>query len=221
MVQHHPSDDTLVEYAAGNIKSHLALCVSVHLQNCPQCRTQVQKLSTLGGALLETLPCEALDDAVFERILERVELVHPEPEVEAAANPLGAWLPDGLADLSWRKQWFKLYEYVLEVPKQGRWRLALQKISAGGIAPLHGHYGREVTVVLEGGFSDEMGVYEVGDFIVRDGNHNHRPRALEHKDCICLTYMEAPVRLTGPVGRWLERFRDMFLNQEDLASQST
>jgi len=217
MVQHHPSDDILVEFAAGSIRSHLALCVLVHMKYCSRCRTQVHNFSALGGSLISELPPEPLTEDLFNKVLERIDLTRQECTTAPATEQLlEKWLPHGLSNLTWRKQWFKLYEYVLVVPKRGHWRLTLQKISAGGTAPEHGHCGREATVVLQGGFSDEMGAYDEGDFVIRDDSHIHRPRALENEDCICLAYFEAPARLTGPIGRWLEKFRDIFVSQDDI-----
>jgi len=212
MTMHHPADDILVDFSAGSVSSHLALCVSMHLQFCDVCKEKVTRMQILGGVLLEDLPDAPLQDGLFSTILDRIDLCDGAPK-KAEADPLEklkAFLPQGLVNISWRKQWFKLSEYVLEAPKQGSWRLALQKISAGGVAPFHGHHGREVTVVLEGGFSDESGVYNKGDFIICDGSKQHRPQAFRNEDCICLTYLEAPVRLEGPVGRWIERFRNLF-----------
>ncbi|ABC33257.1 Anti-sigma factor [Hahella chejuensis KCTC 2396] len=213
MSQHHPSDDILMEYAAGCASPHLALCVAVHLQYCPHCRAGIQRLNALGGEMLQQLPQEDLNEALFERIMLRIELEESAPATlqKPVEDLLQRWLPEGLSAVSWRKQWFKVYEYVLEVSRKGRQRLSLQKIAAGGRAPLHAHYGQEVTVVLQGGFSDELGVYEEGDFVIRSGDQRHRPRALENEDCICLAYLDAPVCLAGPIGRWIERFRRLFM----------
>ena len=220
MTNYHPDNEVLLEFSAGTVSSHFALCVSVHLKYCKQCRETVARMQAVGGVLFEELPSTPVSDGLFDRILDRVEH-YGDRQVESEAEPLSllkGWLPDGLKNLSWRKQWFKLSEVVLEVPKSGNWRLALQRISAGGIAPLHGHHGREVTVVLQGGFSDESGVYNEGDFIICDGENKHRPQAFRNEDCICLTFLEAPVSLEGPVGRWIERFKGLFGTKEPLTS---
>jgi putative transcriptional regulator len=220
MINHHPADDILVEYSAGSVSTYLAICISVHLLYCKQCRESVGRMQSLGGVLLETMPDEPLSNALFNGIMDRIEHYQAEkPEqINGPLCLLKTWLPDGLNGLSWRKQWLKLSEVVLETPQRGTWRLALQKIAAGGMAPLHGHHGREIIVVLQGGFSDESGVYEEGDFVIFDDNRRHRPQAFQNEDCICLTYLEAPVRLEGPVGKWIEKFRSLFGNQEAVIS---
>ena len=78
-----------------------------------------------------------------------------------------------------------------------RYELALHKIDAGGKVPDHDHRGQEITVVLKGSFSDEDGVYQPGDFLVREPGESHRPMAAQNDDCICLSVLEAPIKLKG------------------------
>ena len=75
--------------------------------------------------------------------------------------------------------------------------LALHKISAGGRAPDHGHNGQEITVVLKGSFSDDDGVYQTGDFLIKEPGESHRPIAAQNEDCICLSVLAAPIKLKG------------------------
>ena len=72
--------------------------------------------------------------------------------------------------------------------------------------PRHTHGGEEITLVLAGAFSDEHGFYERGDVAVANENIEHRPVAHASGDCICLAVTDAPVRLTGGVGRLLNPF---------------
>jgi putative transcriptional regulator len=60
--------------------------------------------------------------------------------------------------------------------------------------------------VLEGGFSDGRGHYLRGDVAIADDEVTHRPRADDDGDCLCLTVTEAPVRLAGPLARFLNPF---------------
>ena len=70
-------------------------------------------------------------------------------------------------------------------------------IKGGGRAPEHNHRGDEITLALTGSFSDEDGIYHPGDFIVRKAGEIHRPFAAQHRECICLSVLEAPIQLTG------------------------
>ena len=75
--------------------------------------------------------------------------------------------------------------------------LALHRIKVGGKVPEHNHKGSEITVVLKGSFSDEDGVYQEGDFIVREAGDVHQPIAAKNEECICLSVLAAPIKLTG------------------------
>lgn len=216
MSRHHPDESLLTEFAGGQLSPAVALCVRVHLNHCALCQQNVERLMMVGGALLDSLPGEAVADSLFDQIMARIE---QEPEVLPLASKAHAstltllqpWLPSGnWKDLAWKTQWFNVFEYVLQLGAFGRDRLSLVRINAGGRAPGHGHHGREVTVVLQGGFSDARGHYEVGDFVVMDGRHQHSPRAFEDGDCICLSLLEGPVRLTGALGQGIDLMRRFF-----------
>ena len=216
-MNHHPSDHLLAEYAAGITSDHLALCISMHLLFCPECKAKLGRMNTLGGELISQLPDSPVSETLLDSVLDQLdEDQNPAtPTVNSPMDLLKTWIPSGLTNVSWKKQWIKISEHVLQIPKQGKWRLSLQKISAGGTAPYHGHHGREVTVVLQGGFSDEAGVYHQGDFILREKGESHQPRAFQNEDCICLAYLEAPVELAGPIGKWLERLKGFFVESSD------
>jgi putative transcriptional regulator len=77
----------------------------------------------------------------------------------------------------------------------------LFRIKAGKAMPHHGHAAAEFTLVLQGGFSDEQGQYEVGDFTVADRDRAHQPVAAAH-GCVCLILSSAPMQLTSRFG-WL------------------
>lgn len=77
------------------------------------------------------------------------------------------------------------------------------RIKPGGKAATHTHTGDEYTLILEGGFSDESGIYGEGDFLLRNGSHKHKPIATKDKECLCLTVTDAPIEFTGFFTRWL------------------
>ena len=74
-----------------------------------------------------------------------------------------------------------------------RHRLRLMRLAPHQQTPLHRHGGREMTLVLEGGFSDHTGSYRKGDLVVVDDpTFVHQPRAGEH-GCLCLILTDAPI----------------------------
>lgn len=232
MSAHHPDDFTLLDYAAGNLDVAHALAVSVHLGYCRQCQEHLKKLNALGGVLLsESAPVsagfevgnepdelpgpmqpEAEADDGFEALMARIQ-ESPEREEQPREqkhspagfhNPLERYLPAPLEELKWQSQTREIAKFDLDkiIQVKGA-RVALQRINAGAKVPVHTHRGNELTVVLKGSFSDELGVYQAGDYIARDPSHHHSPRAMQNEDCICLTVLDAPMRFTGPLMRWL------------------
>jgi putative transcriptional regulator len=105
----------------------------------------------------------------------------------------------------WRRLSPSLKVARLPIGEQ-RFELALHHIRAGGRAPTHNHGGQEITVVLQGSFSDDEGVYHEGDFIVREPGHVHTPTATANSSCICLSVLEAPIHMVGRFKRLLNPF---------------
>lgn len=85
-------------------------------------------------------------------------------------------------------------------------RLRLMKLPPGEAAPRHAHAGTEITLVLEGDFSDELGTFRRGDVvIITDPRFVHAPRAGE-AGCTCLTLTEARLRFHDPLARIMNTF---------------
>lgn len=211
MSAHHPDDMVLLDYAAGSLSLPYALAISVHLCFCSHCRNQLKKLNSIGGVLLENTKPASLEDDAFDQLMAQLEsddtkgktatAVKESPSLEAKkdiTNPLLAYLPAPLQNLPWQQQTREISKYDLTgIINVRGFQVALQKIAAGAKVPVHTHKGHELTVILHGGFSDELGVYHAGDFIARDGSHKHSPTALQNEDCICLTILDAPIKFTG------------------------
>lgn len=85
--------------------------------------------------------------------------------------------------------------------RDGKARSSLLHIAAGGEIPEHTHKGQEITLLLHGHFSDEMGDYAPGDFMVTDVRHQHTPRTLD--GCLCYTVVDAPLHFTKGLSKLL------------------
>ena len=77
---------------------------------------------------------------------------------------------------------------------------------AGRGLPVHRHGGNEYTLVLAGGFADGRERFDRGDVCVADPSVEHKPVADADQSCVCLVVAEAPVVLTGLLGRLLNPF---------------
>ncbi|MBI44085.1 ChrR family anti-sigma-E factor [Marinobacter lutaoensis] len=207
MSQHHPDSLTLMEYSAGNLSEPLALCVRLHLDQCPYCRSRVDMLDSLGAVLMEHQPRVSLPEGSFEAILARLDQTPPASAPPPRPAPLQALLGRDLNQLPWKRQFgdISVLDITDRFPDQPD-RVVLQKLAAGGKAPAHTHRGNETTLVLQGAFADQNGVFRQWDFVALDQHHEHTPVAVGCEDCITLSVLSAPVRLTGRFTRLLNPF---------------
>ena len=218
MIKHHPSTALLTDYTVGSLSVAPAVSITTHLKYCQQCRDSVGSLKQLGGALLcEAEPAQISND-LLSQTLDRLDADESEMALAEGASEVHEFelsdelkgIPDYLNQFLPRNglNWRKLSSSVTVAPisvGETRYELALHKICAGGQTPVHDHNGVEYTVVLKGSFSDEDGMYNEGDFLTREPGDIHRPFATQHEDCICLSVLEAPIRLKG-LGRVLNPF---------------
>lgn len=219
MSKFHPDQAKLTDYVAGTLSYHETLMIAVHLHYCPECAQMAQQLEALGGVLLDDLPGEPVGQDVLEATLESImaeegasenrqhtakqpEVVYRNPDIP---RPLQKLVPNGFDALPWRKLLPHLKVCDIELSPNGP-KISLHRIMPGGRIPRHTHRGHEFTVVLKGGFSDALGDYNPGDFLYRDASHEHEPVAAESEECICLTAVEDPLKMTSWKWRWMNPF---------------
>jgi len=212
MTRHHPDTLTLMEYSAGNLSEPHALCIRLHLDQCPHCRSRVDTLDSLGAVMMETQPQVGVSPDMFDSILSRIdsEPDMTEKHISAQAkrmSPLQKLLGDDLDALPWKRQLgdVSVLDISERFPGQGE-QVVLQKLAAGGKAPAHTHRGNETTIVLQGAFADQKGVFNQWDFVVLNQEDEHKPVAVGCEDCITLSVLSAPVKLTGTFTRLLNPF---------------
>ncbi len=213
MSAHHPDEVLLMEYSAGTLSEPMALCVRMHLEKCAQCRGQMDMLNSLGAIMLDhSQQTSKVSDDLFDNIISRIDSqpAGNQAPVEARSDqygsPLERMLGNDLDNLPWKRQLADVSVYDLSDRFPGNERVTLQKLCAGGRAPSHSHHGSEATLVLTGAFADANGVFSKGDFVILDEHHDHQPVALHGEDCITLSVLDAPVRLTGRLTRLLNPF---------------
>jgi putative transcriptional regulator len=211
MARHHPQPELLTEYAAGTLSLAQASCIAAHFNYCRDCQRSAVELQSIGAALFEAQDPQGAGDALLERVLARLDeeppLSYARPACEEGSTPalLQRLMNGDFADLPWRKVTDALRISYLRTGDPAH-EFALYRIRAGGEIPAHDHRGSEMTLVLEGGFSDGRGSYHAGDFVLRQASDKHAPRALADQDCICLAVLDAPLRFTGWKYRWMNPF---------------
>ena len=212
MTNHHPEQDVLIDYAAGSLREPMALLVATHLSLCPHCQSQMHELDRVGGALLESMTPDPVSANALDSVLARLGS-EPQEAVPVATGhrassddpvlprPLRDYVAGPLEQLPWKE--FGSLAQVQLLPDFPGFKTKLLRIRRGAAMPRHTHGGNELTLVLAGGFTDGSGHFLRGDVATANPDTDHIPVADPDEDCYCLAVTDAPLRLTGPVGRYL------------------
>ncbi|NBC95248.1 MAG: hypothetical protein GVY27_02710 [Deinococcus-Thermus bacterium] len=207
---HHLSDELLTAYAAGLLAEPLVLLAETHLAMCGPCRDREREFRVIGGAMLEREPRERVSDGLRARVLaalDRSEAAAARPCARDAGDvpePLAQYIGPRFDQLKWRSR--GPVSEIRLMPEQEGWVTRLLKIRPGATMPDHTHEGLEATLVIRGAFSDCTGRYGPGDVALVQGDLDHSPVAEDDDTCICLAVTDAPLRLTGSFGRFLNPF---------------
>jgi len=202
--QFHPDETMLLEFSAGTLATAPSICVSAHLHFCSKCRTSLLRLDQVGAQLMsEANPLELEDDA-FDTVMANLDSSQQIPSVsdnKRTSYPFSVskLMKNNLVSQTWRRLSASVDVARFETGQKD-FEVALHKICAGGKIPKHDHHGLEYTVVLKGSFSDESAVYREGDFLVREPGDVHQPMGAQNGECICLSALSAPIKLTNPFG---------------------
>ena len=203
-------EELLLEYSAGSLSETPSLLVATHLALSPASRKIVRDMEDVVGALFSLSDNRAVAVTPMDQdLLPEVEKETAPRRTENALVDEGHRLPEPLRSyvgdldrVKWRRKLPGLKELQLPELADGC-DAFLYKIKANRSMPQHTHHGEELTLVLEGGFSDRTGSYQAGDVAIADASIEHRPHADPDRDCVCLVVTDGPLRLTGPVGRLL------------------
>jgi putative transcriptional regulator len=204
------SDELLTATAAGLLAEPLLLIARTHVAMCRSCSAHGRQLLALGGALLDSGETAALGQDLRERVLaglDREESARRQPCETVAGDvpaPLVPYVGPRFDDLSWRS--FGAVGEIRLLPEAHGYVTRLLRIRPGAGVPDHTHEGLEATVVIKGAFKDCTGRYGPGDVALVEGDLDHSPVAEHGEPCICLAVTDAPLRLTGSLGRFLNPF---------------
>lgn len=210
---HHPSEELLMEYAAGAMAEPLAVALASHVALCSDCGKLIAKLEALGGVALDDLsPAALAGDALARTLaaLDRVEPAAPKPHYDDATRklipaPVRPYLRGSFADVKWRKQGKGVERANLDSVDPA-YSMFLLRVRAGQPSAIHTHSGNEYTIVLSGAYTDGSQRFGRGDFQHAAPDINHIPIAEAGQACICLVVLDAPIKLTGPIGKYFNRF---------------
>ena len=189
-------------YSAGSLPPALQAMVASHLEISGANRSFAGALDALQGSGLMQADAVGVGDreaklaAIFEAEAGDTPARPADPVLPHA---LRQFIGKDFAEIKWRSRLPGLKEY--RISPEGGGEAVLYWIKAGRKVPSHTHHGSEVTLVLKGAFHDVTGEFRRGDLAVADSEINHQPTVTADADCICFAVTDAPLRLTGPVGR--------------------
>lgn len=208
-----PLDALLAAYVAGRTSPPLSALLASHLELRPDNRAFVAGLEAGAGKWIDTLEPVPLTGHAdrLAAILASEPDAPPPARMPASSVGNDALFPQALRHLVGRDSASLKWSFRLpgfrECPvfKGGGTTASLVWVKPGRALPHHTHEEIEATLVLKGSFHDVTGDYRRGDIAVADASTDHSPRAGTEEDCICFIVREGSLRLTGPVGRVVQR----------------
>lgn len=203
-------DALMAEFVSGTLPTPLQVLLASHLEMNASNRQWVSNLEAIAGLELDEIEPVDLSDreAMLGRILSSETKQDSTFESLACDGTPGAlrhFIGSTVSEISWKRNRLASIDEV----KLGEFdgcNATLFRLQAGQGVPHHTHDGTEVTLVLQGAFSDGTGHFQKGQISVADGTVDHRPVADKDEDCICFAVTDAPLRLTGPLGRFIAPF---------------
>ena len=209
-ISHHFDDATLIAYSSGTLNKGMALLVESHLEMCEHCMEQVQTSNRIGGDLLRQIEPVAMESGSLAQVLSMLDDL--EPEVPAVSRSRKVEVPASLVEhigedldaLDWKTMGLGVQQYDLKLGGTGAARLL--RIQPGVSVPHHTHTGSELTLILRGSYSDEIGRFQVGDVADLDDQLEHQPIVDTEHECICLIATDAPLKFSGLMGKLVQPF---------------
>ncbi|SIN77574.1 ChrR family anti-sigma-E factor [Vannielia litorea] len=202
----HPTPDALLAaYATGSLPQHYALVMATQVSLSDDARATYEAHQAVGGSLMANGRGEAVSDGLKQNVLALLDApVHEKPR-QVRKGPLPGPVMEALngAEPRWSPLGMGIRQCIIGADRHGSVRLL--SIPPGQAVPDHGHNGMELTLVLQGSFSDETGRYGVGDLEIADADLEHTPIADPGETCICLAATDAPLRFSALLPRLLQR----------------
>jgi putative transcriptional regulator len=211
-MKHHLTDALLMGYSAGNLPEAFSLVVATHISMCDECRSRMASFDAVGGELLMAAGTSEMREGSLDAVMAIIAGASPDPLPSPTRRninrtfpePLQSYVNCDIGDVKWRKIGGGVSQLVLST--SGDATVRLLHIPGGVAVPDHGHRGTELTLVLQGAFSDETDRFNVGDIEVANEDLDHQPVAEPGVDCICLAATDAPLKFSGLVPRIAQKF---------------
>lgn len=208
---HHPDTATLLGFSAGTLNEALSAVVACHVSGCRSCAADVARMDLVGTSLVASMPVPMLAGreatglpampAADQTDLKGSEDIKPAGLIPA---PLRRHFGITEADIHWRQLAPGVWHHRFRLGSHKSGDLRLLRIAPGYRMLEHGHGGTELTLVLQGAFSDPTGEYLRGDLQEVAQETEHCPVADPVSGCICLIAAEERAHFRGVIGKLVQ-----------------
>ena len=226
MIKFHPAPELLEQFVTGILAPAESLMVSAHCDMCEQCRCQVELMtSEFATDELELESVAESYDPQFDLMLANIT---QQPAAEKkVTSALETVKTSKTIELDGRT--FELPKTLHRlIEKKGNWSSLVGKLcqapvdlgydgvanfiymEKGGTVPEHTHRGTELTLVLNGEFSDGVNHYDTGDFIYMDTENTHATVSEAAEGCLVFSIVDQPLHFTSGIARLLNPFSHLF-----------
>lgn len=190
----------IARYAAGTLPLPAHVLIQSHLAIRNEHRALATGLEMLGGRMIEDCEPIALSRPdMLELVLDSSPPFAPVLRGERPGSIFPGALRELIAmdvdEIPWRTRMPGFREH--ELGEVDGMHATLFWIRPGRRIPAHTHTGVELTLVLDGAFSDSRGRFSRGDISVADDSVDHRPVADADRPCISFAVTEGKLKLTG------------------------
>lgn len=230
MIKFHPTNQQLNTFSDGLMAPAEALIISAHCDMCKHCSLKVSLYT-------EAHSDAVFEEAASEQIGFETKVKQPDmtpfgdmlSQITSAEVDKGIFVEpqNRVLELDGRK--FTLPRSLTRLSESmGNWSHLVGKLwqapvnlggdtvanfifmEKGGSVPEHTHRGSEMTLVVNGEFSDGLADYDSGDFMVMDGQHIHTPSTTSDEGCLVFTIVDQPLHFTSGWARLINPFSHLF-----------
>nr|WP_136250104.1 ChrR family anti-sigma-E factor [Ningiella ruwaisensis] len=212
MIRFHPTSRALAGFAEGLIAPNESLVVSAHCDMCHSCRNKVKTMAESVAQAYLSEPSQT-SNAVDNELANMFDAIVSRPEIEIRSKRTSAdfrktvkvngksfTVPQSLQRYaasmgSWSQLIGKLWQAPVMIG--GKNLANFIYMEKGGSVPEHTHIGNELTLVIDGTFSDGLNAYETGDFIALSTSDTHTPAANMHEGCLVFSIIDEPLHFTS------------------------
>lgn len=218
MIKHHPKLELLQSFVRGDLPASLSIGITLHADMCPICQEKIMHLTEQLAERSFEEPIIHLDDFVQDDSEMNDDFLNAMISDITFSNDIDRVSKPIQKTVSFKHQTYALPTVLnnvimgksANIGKLSRTRLQFDEneihsnllhINPGGGVPEHTHKGFELTVLLDGSFTDHNGEYNKGDFIMLDGTFTHNP--MSEKGCLCYTVANDALHFTQGINKLL------------------